>query len=148
VDQSGEHEYEVWDYKTGSSYAYKEEGYLNQGRHLQHALYAVAAEILLRRKQDKKAKVVRSGYFFPSPKGEGLRIGKAQLNRDELYEILEDLFELLKTGVFPATYDKDNCRFCDYINTCGGEKVAVKRTVRKMGNDEKMAPLGRLKGHA
>jgi len=148
VDQSGEHEYEVWDYKTGSSYAYKEEGYLNQGKHLQHALYAVAAEILLRRKQDKKAKVVRSGYFFPSPKGEGLRIGKAQLNRDELYEVLEDLFELFRTGVFPATYEKDNCRFCDYIKTCGGEKVAVKRTVRKMGNDEKMAPLGRLKGHA
>jgi len=148
VDQSGEHEYEVWDYKTGSSYAYKEEGYLNQGKQLQHALYAVAAEILLRRKQDKKAKVVRSGYFFPSPKGEGLRIEKAQLNRDELYEVLEDLFELFRTGVFPATYDKANCRYCDYVKICGGEKVAVRRTVRKMGNDEKMAPLGRLKGHA
>lgn len=148
VDQSGEHQYEVWDYKTGSSYAYKEEGYLNQGKHLQHALYAIAAEIILRSKQDNKAKVVRSGYFFPSPKGEGLRIEKAQLKRDELYEVLEDLFELFRTGVFPATYDKDNCRFCDYMKTCGGAEVAVPRTVGKMGKDEKMAPLGRLKGHA
>jgi len=148
VDQSGEHEYEVWDYKTGSSYAYKEEGYLNQGKHLQHALYAVAAEILLRRKQDKKAKVVRSGYFFPSPKGEGLRIEKAQLNRNELYEVLEDLFELFRTGVFPATYDKAICRFCDYVKICGGAEVAVPRTVAKMGNDDKMTPFGRLKDHA
>ncbi|MFH1349493.1 MAG: PD-(D/E)XK nuclease family protein [Pseudomonadota bacterium] len=148
VDQSGEHEFEVWDYKTGSAYAYKEEGYLNQGKHLQHALYAAAAEILLRKQQDKKARVVRSGYFFLSPKGEGHRIEKDQLNRDELYEVLEDLFALFRTGVFPATYDKDNCRFCDYIKTCGGEKVAVKRTVRKIGNDEKMSPFERLKGHA
>jgi len=71
IDRSAEHEYEVWDYKTGSSYGYKEEGYLDRGRQLQHALYAEAAEIILKRDRDKKAKVVRSGYFFPGAKGEG-----------------------------------------------------------------------------
>ena len=148
IDQIGEHDYEVWDYKTGSSYAYKEEGYLNQGKHIQHALYAVAAEILLRRQQDKRAKVIRAGYFFPSPKGEGLRIKKEQINRNELYEILDDLFDLLKSGVFPGTYDKANCRFCDYVKICGGAEVAVRRTVEKIERDQKMAPFARLKSHA
>ena len=65
IDRVGDHVYEVWDYKTGGSYGYREDGYLNQGRHLQHALYAVAAEIVLRREFDKKAGVAISGYFFP-----------------------------------------------------------------------------------
>jgi ATP-dependent helicase/nuclease subunit B len=147
VDRSGEHEYEVWDYKTGSADAYKEEGYLNQGKHLQHALYAVAAEILLRKQQDERAKVVRAGYFFPSPRGEGRRIEKDQLRRRELFEVLEHLFELLASGVFPATYDRANCRFCDYARACGGAGVAVDRIVGKMGKDERLAPLGRLKDH-
>ena len=50
VDRCGKNEYEVWDYKTGSKWGFRDEGYLNRGRHLQHALYAVAAEIILRRK--------------------------------------------------------------------------------------------------
>ncbi len=37
VDQCGANEYEVWDYKTGGTWGYKEESYLNRGRHLQHA---------------------------------------------------------------------------------------------------------------
>jgi ATP-dependent helicase/nuclease subunit B len=148
VDRCGEHEYEVWDYKTGSSYGYKEEGYLNRGRNLQHALYAAAAEIVLRRKWDNKARVPRAGYFFPSSKGDGLRIEKEQSNKNGLYEALDDLFEFLRSGVFPATYDKADCRYCDYVTICGGPEVAVIRTLGKIGTDEKMAPLGRLKDRA
>lgn len=148
VDRSGEHEYEVWDYKTGSTWGYKDEGYTNQGRHLQHALYSVATEILLRRKLDKKAKVVRAGYFFPSSKGEGRRIEKDQRTREELEEVLEDLFKLLRSGVFPTSYDKDPCGICPYDSLCGGKKVAVERTLKKLAEDEKMNPLQRLKKHA
>ncbi|MDZ7697766.1 MAG: PD-(D/E)XK nuclease family protein [Deltaproteobacteria bacterium] len=148
IDRVGDHTYEVWDYKTGGSFGFKEEGYLNQGRHLQHALYAIATEILLRKTYDEKAQVVRSGYFFPSPKGEGQRIVKIQSRREELFTAMGDFFELFRTGIFPATYDKGGCRFCDYVKVCGGEEVAVKHTVRKMRQDEKMAPLRRLKDYA
>ena len=147
VDQRGEHEYEVWDYKTGSSSPYKEQAYINQGKHLQHALYAVAAEILLRRDIDKKARVVESGYLFPTPKGEGERRGKA-LKREELFEVLDTLFELLKTGRFPATYDGRNCLYCDYVRTCGGKDVAVAHTLKKMKTDKRLTLLERLKAHA
>jgi ATP-dependent helicase/nuclease subunit B len=148
VDRCGEHEYEVWDYKTGGTWGYREEGYLNRGRHLQHALYAAAAEILLRRNQDRKARVVRAGYFFPSPKGEGFRIEKNQTARGELNEVMESLFELLRSGVFPATCDKDSCGICDYEAICGGSGVAVERSKMKLAKDKKMQPLKRLADHA
>lgn len=148
VDRSGPHEYEVWDYKTGSTWGFKEQGYLNQGRHLQHALYAVAAEAVLRKELDKKAQVVRAGYFFPGHKGEGLRIEKSQMQREELYEVLEDLFELLQNGVFPSSNDKDPCRVCRYHPICGGANVAVPRCTTKLAADRKLAPFQRLKQHA
>ena len=50
IDRCEPHEYEVWDYKTGGSGGYREEGHLDRGRHLQHCLYAIAAEILLRQR--------------------------------------------------------------------------------------------------
>ena len=148
VDRVKEHEYEVWDYKTGSNYGYKEEGFLDGCRHLQHALYALAAELILRKKGDKKAKVVRSGYFFPSPKGEGLRIAKIQDKRERVYQALGDLFELLRTGVFPASCDKDPCGICDYTAVCGGADIAVPRSKSKIENDMKMAALKRVMNHA
>jgi len=148
VDRSGPHEYEVWDYKTGSTWGFKEHGYLNQGRHLQHALYAVAAEALLHKEMDKKAKVTRAGYFFPGHKGEGLRIERSQLQRDELYEVLEDLFELLQNAVFPSSSDKDPCGVCKYHSICGGPSVAVQRCIAKLAADKKMEPFQRLKQHA
>ncbi len=149
IDRCGNHQYEVWDYKTGSTWGFKDEGYLNMGRHLQHAIYSVAGEILMRRKLDKKAQVVRAGYFFPSAKGEGRRILKNQQERQELYEVLEDLFELLRSGVFPASQDQNACgEFCDYKSICGGKELAVGRVLRKLETDEKLDPLRRLKIHA
>jgi len=149
IDRSAEHEYEVWDYKTGSSYGYKEEGYLDRGRQLQHALYAQAAEIILKRDLDKKAKVVRSGYFFPGAKGEGLRIVRVQdkKKKAELHEVLNDLFEMLRNGLFPYSPDKDPCGFCDFKKICGGAETAVPRSADKLAGDAKMDPLKRLKEH-
>lgn len=147
VDRSGEHEYEVWDYKTGSAYGYKEHGYLNKGRQLQHALYALAAEKILRSKHDKKARVVRSGYFFPGPKGEGQRIEPVKQNREEVYDVLSDLFELLRNGVFPTSADSDQCGFCDYSDICGGKDVAPLRSGEKLKISSKMESLKRLMEH-
>ena len=149
VDRIGEHEYEVWDYKTGSTWGYKDQGYLNQGKHLQHAIYSVATEILLRKKLDKKATVVRAGYFFPGPKGEGRRIAKDQSIRKELYEVLGDLFEILQNGIFLATDDRDSCsKFCDYTGICGSKKTVLERAKRKISEDDKASPFRRLKDYA
>ena len=149
VDRIKEHEYEVWDYKTGGTWGYKEQGYLNKGRQLQPALYSVAVETLLRKKLDKKATVVRAGYFFPSPKGEGHRILREQPIRKELYEVLGDLFELLRKGIFLSTDDKESCgRFCDYTDICGNKETALERAKRKISEDDKASPFRRLKDYA
>ncbi len=145
LDKSGPHDYEVWDYKTGSTWGYKEESYINRGRHVQHALYGVAAEILLRKQIDSKAKVVRSGYFFPSPRGEGHRICKEPLNRQALFDALESLFELLREGVFPSSYDGDACHICEFDRICGGKDAAVERCRKKLESDSKLEPFLRLK---
>ncbi len=79
---------------------------------------------------------------------EGLRIEKSQSKRDELYEVLEDLFEFLQDGVFPASIDKNACGICDYDSICGGPKVAVERCKMKLAADKKLEPLQRLKEHA
>jgi hypothetical protein len=149
VDRIGEHEYEVWDYKTGSTWGYKDQGYLNQGKHLQHALYSLATEHLLRKNLDKKARVIRAGYFFPGPKGGGRRISRDQPIRKELYEVLGNLFELLRNGVFLATDDKDSCgKFCDYVAICGSKETALERAKRKISEDDKASPFRRLKDYA
>jgi RecB family exonuclease len=148
IDRRKPHEYEVWDYKTGSSWGYSEEGHLNSGKQLQHCLYALAAEILLQKGPDKNARVVRGGYFFMSPKGEGLRIEKSQVSREALFELLKDLFEILRSGTFPCSFDKEPCRFCDYSAVCGGEEIAVPRAKEKLSTDEKLKAVGRLKDYA
>jgi CRISPR/Cas system-associated exonuclease Cas4 (RecB family) len=148
VDRSKEGEFEIWDYKTGSTWGYKEQEYVKHGRQLQHALYAVASEVLLQKGKGKKARVVRSGYYFPTAKGNGLRIMRSPAIRNELFDILGDLFELLQKGIFPASDDKDSCKFCDYDRICGGPLVAVERSKVKVEADDQLKPFKRLKDYA
>jgi ATP-dependent helicase/nuclease subunit B len=148
VDCSKEEEFEIWDYKTGSTREYKEQEYVKQGRQLQHALYAAAAEVLLQKSRRKKVKVVRSGYYFPTSKGSGLRIARNPAIRDELFDVLADLFELLQKGTFPTANDRDSCSYCNYGEVCGGPDAAVAAAKKKMEADDKLKAFKRLKGYA
>jgi ATP-dependent helicase/nuclease subunit B len=145
VDRRGDHIYEVWDYKTGSSYGYKESDYYKKGRQIQHVLYSMAAENLLRQHYDSEASVVRGGYYFPGPKGEGLRIERDETKRGEALRILDQLFSLLTTGVFPSAYDTDACSFCLCSPACGGGAKAVSRCQDLLaGSETLLEPLRRL----
>ena len=92
--------------------------------------------------------MARSGYYFPSSKGIGLRITRSPAIREELFDVLSDLFELLQKGTFPATDDKNSCTFCDYQRICGGPGVAVERSKGKVEGDDKLKPFKRLKNYA
>jgi RecB family exonuclease len=145
IDRSDEHTYEVWDYKTGSSWGYKETDYYREGRQIQHFLYSAAAEILLRRHHDPKASVTRGGYYFPGPKGEGQRMERSQTWRVKAFEILDHLFVLLATGVFPSAYDASTCTYCSYAPACGGGERAVARCKDLLRTlDPLLDPLRRL----
>jgi ATP-dependent helicase/nuclease subunit B len=134
VDQRRDGEYEVWDYKTGSPRPLREEKRYNRGQQIQHALYARAVEILLAR-MGGSGRVVCSGYFFPGPRGEGMRI----IGRDDtegLQQVISALFDLLQTGAFPSTLDADFCRYCHYRSVCGGPERTHERIVGKVENEE------------
>ena len=121
--------YGVWDYKTGSTYNYEDNQYLNSGCQLQHALYAIAAENILEDTGIANPEVSIGGYVFPTLKGEGRLYIRDQLKRPKLLSALSLMFKLIKAGTFCVTV-KDRCAFCDYKIVCRApaarEQVKVK----------------------
>ncbi len=111
--------FRVWDYKTGGTFSYKSSAYIKQGRQIQHALYASAAEIILRDRYPN-AVVKEAGYLFPTEKGEGEACLRKQDRRDKAREAVELMLELLSTGAFCVTEKNSDppCKFCDYPAVC------------------------------
>lgn len=134
IDKTEEHKYVVWDYKTGSDYGFKDHEYFSQGKQLQHALYAMAAEIILRTlKVDEAAEVAGGGYLFPTEKGTGKRY--LRVRRDnEVKELLDSIFEVIRTGMFLPADKKDHCKYCDYIPICGNN--APEQSKQKINNKD------------
>lgn len=137
LDDAGGHRYHVWDYKTGSPP--RGRGTLMRGRRIQHALYRVAAEEILRQSGvDPQPTVVRSGYRYPTRRGR-LRIWlpEAPDPSTRLAELLQLLLDAMANGTFLAAEDADHCGICDFRAACGGEATA-KAAGRKfdVGNAE------------
>lgn len=118
--------YEIWDYKTGSTFNYDAANLAQGGRTLQWALYAYALPYIV---QDE-GHVRLSGYFFASDRGAGQRFSDAPPARHELAAVLKPLFDLARQGFFPALHKGDAkgggpCRFCDYRRICANEARGV-----------------------
>ena len=149
IDEVADHEYHVWDYKTGSTYRHKQHRPLDGGQVLQHALYAEVAESLLR-ERDPQARVTQSGYFFAGPKGHGERIAHTRNELAPLSDVLTDLMDLLAAGALPHATDADSCKFCDYQRVCGGAAAAAADAKRKLktpaGADDPLVAYRRLHG--
>ena len=117
----GTDDYEIWDYKTGSTWGYDSSDLLAGGRNLQWALYSLALPRLL-----GSGEVRRAGYFFASDRGSGQRLAEEPPTADVLAGILQPLFELAREGFYPALHKGDKngggpCRFCDYRRICADE---------------------------
>ncbi len=109
--------FRVRDFKTGGTYGYDERKYIKQGQQIQHSLYGLVAETILRQKEPQ-ARVDDAGYIFPTEKGEGERILRLQDRRREVLQALEHMLNLLAAGVFCATGDKNRCKYCEYQIVC------------------------------
>jgi ATP-dependent helicase/nuclease subunit B len=119
VDRLGRDTYRILDYKTGSAFDYEELVEFGCGQKIQHALYAVALEkILSERPAGGTPRVTRSGYLFPSRRGEGLARIIKDFDRDRLLSLLGDLLALLRNGYFIAGPEA-KCTYCDYKPVCG-----------------------------
>lgn len=119
VDRGKDGSYRVLDYKTGGTSFYKNREPHRGGRQLQHTLYALALEEILRMKNiEQNPRVTEGGYAFPTLKGEGKRIMRDQGDRREFFEIMEILLEIYSRGIFVMTDDDKDCFYCDYPDVC------------------------------
>jgi len=143
VDRVGRGCYRIIDYKTGSYKSYESIKAFGKGKYLQHALYAEAAERILREKRiDEAARVTVTGYSFPTGRGDGREILIENFDRKRLRELLLDLFVILEKGYFLVN-PKASCDFCDYGVVCG--KGVMNRTKeKKETNAEQFAVFDRL----
>jgi ATP-dependent helicase/nuclease subunit B len=104
----------IVDYKTGGTYAFGEaSGIYDGGRRLQHALYTHAVEQHLERNVDN------TEYHLPTLKGEGSRFPYSRDQLDKWPQVLDDLFDMIGSGFFPAPPDQEPpCTFCEFRRVC------------------------------
>jgi ATP-dependent helicase/nuclease subunit B len=133
IDKIGVLQYHVIDYKTGSTYKFKSNGYFNRGTTIQHCLYARAAETILRSGVDKKAKVVLSGYYFPTKKGKADQFIKEQNRPQDVDKIVNLIFDVISKGIF--LHSSSGCFLCKDYGLCGDIEEHYKRKTESH-NDE------------
>ena len=133
IDRLENNQYRVIDYKTGSSSSYEDFECFGKGRILQHALYAVAAEQIIKKLgMDSSPQVVQSGYYFPTMKGGGQEFLADRFDRGRLESLLNDLFNILSSGNFVVNPEVE-CSYCDFNPVCG-EDSPKRAKAKRDGN--------------
>jgi ATP-dependent helicase/nuclease subunit B len=143
IDRVGANEYEVWDYKSGSSRRYRGNSVLNGGKELQPGLYSIAAELILRGSIDKKGRVKGGGYLFPTEKGSGIEISRPRNDKNTL-EAVGLLLEMMAGGLFIYTDDAKECENCECKPACGNTNKKAKFSDQNIGA---ASLLRRLRGY-
>jgi ATP-dependent helicase/nuclease subunit B len=123
IDSMGQDIYRILDYKTGSPRGYDDNRYLYGGQQVQHALYAIAAEKILQDRFGGDPKVESAAYYFPTKRGEGRRVVRPESDRGLIANLMGHLFDILESGTFLATDDRDACGYCDYAEVCDKEQA-------------------------
>ena len=144
IDRVGANRYRVIDYKTGRYSQYEKLRCFGGGRTLQHVLYALAAEEILKKTGiDAKPKVVESGYYFPTRRGEGKEVTVGEFDREELKCLLGELLDILKRGHFIVGLDV-TCAYCDFLPICGDGAVD-RAKAKKHSNPTEFGIVDKLK---
>jgi ATP-dependent helicase/nuclease subunit B len=144
IDRVGEGRYRVVDYKTGRYSQYDKLRCFGGGRTLQHVLYALAAEEILKKTGvDKGPRVVESGYYFPTRRGEGKEVTVKGFDREKLKELLRELLDIVSKGHFIVGLDV-TCGYCDFLPICGDGAVD-RAKAKRHSNPEEFGVVDRLK---
>ena len=123
----------VIDYKTGSSYSYRdlEKDPIDKGKRLQLGVYSLAARQIV-----PGAALVRAVYWFTTNRGEFRFFPQDYFNMDDdetaerfRYGVTA-IVEGIRAGVFPANpgppgrWGKpENCQFCNFDSLCPSRRV-------------------------
>jgi ATP-dependent helicase/nuclease subunit B len=147
VDVGGSTFCNIWDYKSGSDYAFSQESPFQQGRKLQPFLYVGMLRHRLSATTGGEIEVRQFGYFFPNPRANKVHL---QWTRGELKtgdEILRRICDLISAGCFVATDNADDCKFCDYLQICGDPRRVAANTMSMVADssNEVLRPFGKLR---
>ena len=148
VDRLSDGSLRIVDYKTGSSFAYRDrKAPYRGGRRLQHVLYAAVASRLL------DAEVAGVEYHFPTYREHQNRARFRGSDLREGLQVVDELLDLAASGHFHPTDNADDCRFCDYASVCrvtrtrGGKPVsAAAEWTRSAADVPELETLRRLRG--
>ncbi|MDA8407669.1 MAG: PD-(D/E)XK nuclease family protein [Deltaproteobacteria bacterium] len=147
LSNSNKNDFSVWDYKTGSTKGHDRSRPFSEGRKIQSVLYMALAEKLLKEKLSANCSVASFGYFFPGVREHGERIcwGSNQLNAGK--EVIAVLVDMLRSGCFPFTTDKEDVKWSDYRIVFGAIEEEARATKLKMENisNKNMEPFRKLR---
>lgn len=120
VEKDPDHDtYQIWDYKTGSTWGYSDRDFCKSGQQIQHLLYSIAAEQILSAQPGRgPVQIDLAGYLFPTDKGEGRTVTRRQSQRHRGLQAVEKVLELMGQGVFCSSSADTYCKFCDYALVC------------------------------
>lgn len=103
----------VVDYKTGGTYGFpSDSGTFHGGRRLQHAIYALAADVSV------GGLVAGGEYHFPTRRGENQVFAFDRLRLAGVGTLLGHMLDGVAAGSFVPTDEAGDCKFCDYAEIC------------------------------
>ncbi|MCA9793439.1 MAG: PD-(D/E)XK nuclease family protein [Candidatus Eremiobacteraeota bacterium] len=129
--------YRVIDYKTGRSLGVSQGAVLDRGRLLQHALYSLVVEDLV------KESVVGSLYYFPTTRAKDAHRSFGPVDPQRLRRVLELVLEPVRDGHFAHSHEpRKDCTYCDFKAACSAHEQQANRL--KLEQDERLASRRRL----
>ncbi|MDD5013981.1 MAG: exodeoxyribonuclease V subunit gamma [Atribacterota bacterium] len=115
VDKLDEDTYRIIDYKTGTPYEFSHSKYFQNGKQIQHALYALSLKkILAKAKISASPKITGAGYYFPTLNGQGRQYFYGEEKREQVLEIVDILLDMVAQGNFAMIQKADVFMCADY----------------------------------
>jgi ATP-dependent helicase/nuclease subunit B len=139
----GPERYQVWDYKTGSAWKFRQGPPFWAGRCIQSAFYLALVEQRLR-EVHPGARVDEFGYFFPTQNEHGERIRWSAEELADGRQVIADLCATLAQGAFIISDVEEDLNFSGYRAAFGDVKEACRAARRKLANPANH-PLARLR---
>jgi len=115
IDKLDENTYRIIDYKTGAPYGFSRSKYFQNGKQIQHALYALSLKkILAKAGISAFPKIQKAGYYFPTLNGQGRQYFYGEERRNQVLEIIDLLLDIVVQGDFAMTQKADDFMCKDY----------------------------------
>lgn len=115
IDKLDQGTYRIIDYKTGTPYGFSRNKYFQNGKQIQHALYALSfKQILAHAGISACPKIQKAGYYFPTLKGQGRQYLYGEEKREQVLEIIDLLLDIVTRGNFAMIQKADSFMCIDY----------------------------------